>query len=51
MIETMSTSFGTIQTIVGDFTSPTTFEGHYGLDPGFGTPCEDRAVTGVKVSD
>ena len=47
----MSSSFGTVQTIVGDFTSPTTFTGVYGLDPGFGDGCADRAVTGVKVSE
>jgi PKD repeat protein len=49
--ETMSSSFGTTQTIIGDFTSATTFDGTYGMDPGFGEPCPDRAVTGVKVSD
>ena len=36
------------QKIVGTFTSPTTFTGVYKIDPGLGTPCADRQVTGQK---
>jgi PKD repeat protein len=45
-------SFGDSQRISGTFTSATAFEGIYAIDlSAFGESCDDRAVTGVKVSE
>jgi PKD repeat protein len=49
---TYSGGFGSTETIAGTFTSPTTFEGYYGLSiPGVLDDCPDRDVTGVKVGN
>jgi PKD repeat protein len=45
--ETLYSSLGIEQRIEGTFSSATTFEGFYKINP-LGNPCEDRAVTGIK---
>jgi len=47
--DTQNSQLGIVQRIYGSFTSATAFDGTYALDPGFGSPCEDRPVSGIKA--
>ena len=49
--EVQNSFLGATQTIVGEFTSPTTFVGTYSFDPGLGETCPDRPVEGLKVGE